>query len=159
MNRTETKAARPPKGTTPAKRVKDKVIKGKIGTGGGASTPTPPPRQTTGGRMLAGMREVLDTLKAGGMPAVEKKFTVRRVKVAKLRAAPLTAADAAGVRASMGVSQAVFAAWLGVSPSTVQGWEQGATPPAGPAARVLSEMKLDPDHWRHRLSADLAAAD
>lgn len=125
---------------------------------GKAGKAKPAPKQTPGGRMLDGMREVLAALKAGGMTAVEKKFTVRRVKVTAIRPAAVSPATVTKLRASMGVSQAVFAAWVGVSPSTVQGWEQGVNPPTGAAARMLAEMDRDPAHWRARVAEDLAGA-
>ncbi len=128
------------------------------GRKGQAHKAKPVPKQTPGGRMLDGMREVMATLKAGGMTAVGKKFTVRRVTVTAIRPAAVSPTTATKLRASMGVSQAVFAAWVGVSPSTVQGWEQGMNPPAGAAARLLTEMARDPAHWRERIAADLAGA-
>lgn len=115
-------------------------------------------RQSPGERIIAGLRDVLDTLKAGGMEAVEKKFTVRRVKPAVLKPPAATAAQVVGVRDALGVSQAVFAAWLGVSASTVQGWEQGVNPPAGAAARLIAEIRHHPTYWRKRLAAEMTAA-
>ena len=44
--------------------------------------------------------------------------------------------DVAALRAQFGLSQAKFAALLGISVGTLQGWEQGRRRPEG-AARVL----------------------
>jgi DNA-binding transcriptional regulator YiaG len=55
--------------------------------------------------------------------------------------------DAAGVRAireRANVSQAVFAAALNVSPSTVQSWEGGARRPDGPSLRLLELADRQP---------------
>jgi putative transcriptional regulator len=44
-------------------------------------------------------------------------------------------------------SQAVFAAWLNTTPSTVQKWEQGQQRPAGPSLKLLNIVD------RHGLAA------
>lgn len=48
---------------------------------------------------------------------------------------------AAMARASMGLSQAEFASLLGVSPRTLQDWEQGRREPTG-AARTLLKVAV-----------------
>lgn len=48
-----------------------------------------------------------------------------------------TAEDVQRIRAGSHVSQAVFAAFLGVGRTTVAQWEQGAKKPSGPAAKLL----------------------
>jgi putative transcriptional regulator len=106
--------------------------------------------------MIAGLKDLVETMKAGGMAAVEKKFRVTRYK--PLGPPATTAAQVVAVRDALGVSQAVFAAWLGVSASTVQGWEQGVNPPAGAAARLIAEIRHDPAYWRKRLAAEMTAA-
>ena len=45
------------------------------------------------------------------------------------------------MRATMGLSQRVFAKLVGVSVKTLQNWEQGRRQPSGPAAVLLT----DPD--------------
>lgn len=56
--------------------------------------------------------------------------------------------DIRGVRDRVGVSQAVFAAILGVSTKTLQAWEQGVGRPPGVARRLLETIARDPDPWR-----------
>jgi putative transcriptional regulator len=46
-------------------------------------------------------------------------------------------AEVKAIRRKTGMSQPVFAAFLGVSPSAVAQWERGAKSPSGPAARLL----------------------
>ena len=46
------------------------------------------------------------------------------------------------------MSQASFAAFLGVDPSTVRSWEQGIRLPSPLACRLLSAIAEDPDYWR-----------
>lgn len=45
--------------------------------------------------------------------------------------------DIKRIRAENHVSQAVFAAILGIGKTTVQQWEQGSKRPSGPARRLL----------------------
>ncbi len=47
--------------------------------------------------------------------------------------------DVKGIRANYGLSRKQFAALLGVSPKTLQNWEQGRRTPKG-AARILLEV-------------------
>ncbi len=52
------------------------------------------------------------------------------------------------IRASVGMTQAVFAAYMGVSKKTVEAWESGQNHPAGAACRLLSITKSDPSFPR-----------
>lgn len=45
--------------------------------------------------------------------------------------------DIKRIRNRAGMTQAVFADYLGVSPKTVEAWELGRTHPTGPANRLL----------------------
>lgn len=45
--------------------------------------------------------------------------------------------DIKKIRNRAGMTQAVFADYLGVSPKTVEAWELGRTHPTGPANRLL----------------------
>lgn len=45
--------------------------------------------------------------------------------------------DIRRIRKASHVSQAVFAAFLGIGKTTVQQWEQGIKKPSGPAQRLL----------------------
>jgi putative transcriptional regulator len=85
------------------------------------------------------------------MAAVEKKFTVHRVKPLTFEKAALGKADVAAIRASLGASQPVFASLLGVSPATVRAWEQGVNTPSGMAQRFLAEIRANPEYWKARL--------
>jgi len=50
----------------------------------------------------------------------------------------LSAAQIRRLRSRMRVSQAVFAAYLNTSPSTVQKWERGEKKPNGPSLKLLN---------------------
>ena len=64
----------------------------------------------------------------------------------------LTYSPAAQARQQTGLSQTQFAALLGVSVRTLQGWEQGRKQPSGAARTLLTIARMNPQ-------ALLAAAD
>ncbi len=49
------------------------------------------------------------------------------------------------VRGKLGLSQAKFAAILGISPDTLQNWEQGRRTPTGPAKVLLRIAAKHPE--------------
>lgn len=59
----------------------------------------------------------------------------------------------AAARARTGLSQARFAAVLGVSTRTLQEWEQGRRKPTGPARALLTAVANDPEHVLKALRA------
>lgn len=75
-----------------------------------------------------------DLFKAGAMDEI----TMRKMDALCLPPKrPLQAEDIRRIRAANHVSQAVFAAILGIGKTTVQQWEQGQKKPSGPAQRLL----------------------
>ena len=91
---------------------------------------------------------MLEAFQRGGLEEVKKHFRVDTLKVPK----PLMdAPGAASVRTNLGVSQAVFAELLGVSPNTVRAWEQGVNPLSGMASRFLEAIRSDPEYWKKKL--------
>ena len=101
--------------------------------------------------MVEGLRELADALEAGA--PLESRFTVRTYKIAP--PPEYRSEGVRRVRELLGMSQAAFAAFLGVDPSTVRSWEQGLRMPSPMACRLLSEIEADPAHWRKRLAACL----
>jgi DNA-binding transcriptional regulator YiaG len=81
---------------------------------------------------------------------LESKFTVRTVEVPD---APrnYNGKSVRETRDKIGVSQALFAMLLGVSPILVSSWERGARVPALWARRLLDEVNHDPQRWRGML--------
>jgi len=49
------------------------------------------------------------------------------------------------IRKRLGLSQAAFAGLMGVSPRTVQEWEQGKRKPSGPAKSLLRIAEQHPE--------------
>jgi len=62
------------------------------------------------------------------------------------------AADVAGIRKQLALSQDAFAAFLGVSVGTVRGWEQGRREPQGPARVLLLVANRQPVAFRKALA-------
>ncbi len=52
-----------------------------------------------------------------------------------------TKEDIKKIREREKASQAVFAAYLNITPSTIQSWEQGEKKPSGPAMKLLSMVE------------------
>jgi DNA-binding transcriptional regulator YiaG len=113
--------------------------------------PSPDKSSPLGSRIIAGLEGVLTAAKAGGLAAIEKKFTVRRLKRTTFEKPALGRADVLTIRTSLGTSQTVFAEMLGVSVATVRAWEQGVNEPSGIAVRFLAEIRANPEYWKGRL--------
>jgi len=81
------------------------------------------------------------------------------VKVAKGNKAPksvyvvLTPAEIKAIRASVGMSQSVFARTFHLSLDTLKGWEQGKRKPDAAAANFLRMVKKDPEFVQRTLAS------
>ena len=102
-------------------------------------------------RVAGEMNELAGAIRSG---EAEERFTVRRVKV---MAGPpeLSAADIKAIRETVGVSQPLFARFLGVSPQVVKAWEQGRRRAVGAARRLLADMRDHAGHWRERVREEM----
>lgn len=67
-------------------------------------------------------------------------------RAARAHRVPLT--PAADARAHAGLSQSQFAALLGVSVRTLQGWEQGRKQPSGAARTLIDIARRNPEVLR-----------
>ena len=75
-----------------------------------------------------------DLFKVGAMDEI----TMRKIDALCLPSKPqFRPEDIRRIRTTNRVSQAVFAAMLGIGKTTVQQWEQGQKKPSGPAQRLL----------------------
>jgi DNA-binding transcriptional regulator YiaG len=101
-----------------------------------------------GAEIIGALSEFRDAIRAK-IP-LEQKFTVRTVEI-DLKPRPYGAADVKQTREILNVSQAIFAAFLGVDVKTVHSWEQGAKQPSPMACRFMDEIAHSPEHWRKRL--------
>ena len=83
---------------------------------------------------------------------LSSRFTCRTVKL-DLKPRDFTPQGVRKTRDLLGASQAIFAMVLGVSPKTVQDWEQGNKEPQPIARRFMEEIQSDPDYWRKRIES------
>jgi putative transcriptional regulator len=103
-----------------------------------------------GAEIVEALTEFYETLKQGP-EAVAKRFTVRTVEL-DLTPRTYTADEVKNVRGLLGLSQPLFARFLGVSVQAVRAWENGGKTPSDMARRFLDEIALKPEYWRERVS-------
>jgi putative transcriptional regulator len=108
-----------------------------------------PKHSKAGKSIMSALQEFLEAVDAG------KPLTMRRYRF-QLPQAEYGPADVRRVRHSYGMSQAVFAVFLGVDSGTVKAWEQGQKNPSGLARRFLSELEAEPKYWAGRIERCLA---
>lgn len=93
------------------------------------------------------MHKVYDSIMAGLAEAVEDaKSTEKKLKRNIVSVIPVKEYDAVeiqNIRKSTGMSQKLFASYMGVSDKTVEAWEAGINHPSGTASRILSMMEMD----------------
>ncbi len=90
---------------------------------------------------------VFDEIKSGLNEAIEYEKGNVKAKVTKISIAPIeefSASDIKSIRKNTGMTQALFAKYLGVSLKTVEAWEAGRNQPSGAACRMLYVTKQDP---------------
>ena len=91
--------------------------------------------------IMTGLEEAIAEAQGKGEKLHRHKVTVEPVKL-------YTPAEIREIRTSTGMSQRLFAAYLGVSKKTVEAWESGANSPSGPSSRLLSILERDRDFIR-----------
>ena len=108
-----------------------------------------------GAKIVAAFEEAIEVMKsAGPAPARLTARTYRADFVARDYAPD----DVRRVRGLLGLSQVLFARFLGVDANTVRSWEQGARPPSAIARRFMGEIEADPAYWKRRVDESLGAA-
>lgn len=63
--------------------------------------------------------------------------------------------DVRNIRQKLRMTQALFAAYFGVSKRTLQEWEQGRRQPEGPARALLTVINYEPEAVQRALTIDL----
>lgn len=112
-------------------------------------------KNSVGKKIIEGLREFTEALESN--ENITEKFTCRKVSLDLLPVSYSSDAVKA-VRELLGVSQGVFAQFLGVSVKTVHAWEQGRTP-GDMACRFMDEIQRNPDYWRKRLLESIKVKD
>jgi putative transcriptional regulator len=97
-----------------------------------------------GDRLIASLEQALAIERGEAAPAAVRSHVITARDTSARPAPKYRPGQVRKIRASVKLSQAVFAATLNVSPETVRAWEQGKKRPGGPAARLLELAEKDP---------------
>jgi len=90
---------------------------------------------------------VFEDIKTGLMEAIEYEKGNLKANTRTLSVIPIeefTPSEIKEIRKSVGMTQVLFAKYLGVSLKTVEAWEAGRNQPNGTACRLLAITKKDP---------------
>ena len=91
---------------------------------------------------------LFEDIKLGLEQAIEYEKGNIKAKSTTLSVAPLdtfTSAEIKEIRTSTGLTQKMFAKYMGVSVKTVEAWEAGRNHPEGAACRLLTITRAHPD--------------
>jgi putative transcriptional regulator len=94
--------------------------------------------------IIQGLTEAVD-YQQGKIHALKAKLIIRPI-------ATFNTDDIKHIRQKTGLNQVVFAASLGVSPKTVEAWENGRNKPEGASRRLLGIVRDDPGFLRRFLA-------
>src|SRR5271157_4385224 len=109
-----------------------------------------------GSEIVSALTEFYEALRDGGCEAVAERFTVRTVEL-NLEPRSYTGDDVKKVRRLLGLSQPLFARFLGVSTNTVCSWENGGQPPSKLACRFLDEINHSPELFKARVRESIVS--
>ncbi len=90
---------------------------------------------------------LFDEIKTGLNEAIEFEKGNLKAKATTVSIEPIgiyTSAEIKSIRNSTGLTQKLFAKYMGVSVKTVEAWEAGRNHPDGAACRLLYLTKKDP---------------
>jgi len=93
------------------------------------------------------MRSVYESIMQGLTEAVDYqqgKTNARKIRLTIKPVVSFNTEDIKQIRQKTGLSQVVFAGSLGVSPKTVEAWENGRNKPEGASRRLLEIVRDDP---------------
>jgi putative transcriptional regulator len=104
-------------------------------------------RKSVGEKLIEAMTEFTEALESG--EPLNGKLTGHTLSI-ELTPKRYAAKDVRATRRILGASQSFFARFIGVALGTVRAWEQGRNVPSGAAARLLDEIRLNPEFWKGR---------
>jgi DNA-binding transcriptional regulator YiaG len=99
-------------------------------------------------QILEGLREMSEFATSGEPP--DKRYTVRHLAL-DLEPGDYSPDKVRATREVFGLSQLLFARFLGVDVSALRHLEQGIRSPSAVVRRFLDEMNATPGHWRERI--------
>lgn len=95
------------------------------------------------------MSKVFDSIMLGLTEAVEdsqsKENKLSKHVVTIVPVKEYNSEEIKVIRKKTGLSQRLFAGYLGVSIKTIEAWESGINHPSGAASRILNMMEMDSD--------------
>lgn len=94
------------------------------------------------------MSGIFDEIKLGIEQAIDYEKGKIKAKKTTITIAPLdifSAQEIKEIRKNTGLTQVLFAKYMGVSVKTVESWEAGRNHPDGAACRLLSLTRNDPN--------------
>jgi len=112
-------------------------------------------KDSVGKKIIEGLQEFTEALE--GDKRIAEKFTCRKISL-DLLPVLYNPRSVKATRKLLGVSQGIFAQFLGVSVKTVRAWEQGKTP-GDMACRFMDEIQRNPEYWRNRLRESIKVKD
>lgn len=86
--------------------------------------------------IMSGLQEAIDY--------EQEKIPARKTTITIEPLPDISPVEIKELRNKIGLTQAMFAAVLGVSVKTVEAWETGTNSPIGPARRMISLIQFDP---------------
>lgn len=108
-----------------------------------------PQLSKAGAEIVGALEGFLSALEEGG--DISERFTVRTVEL-KLEPSTCTSEDLLRIRLMLGLSQALFAKFIGSSTKALQSWEAGRRSIPGVLCRFLDEIETTPEHWKARVN-------
>ncbi len=90
---------------------------------------------------------IFDDIKTGLNQAIEYEKGNLKARTTTLTVAPTESfkpEEIRSIRQETGLTQVLFAKYMGVSPKTVEAWEAGRNHPEGAACRLLTMTRNDP---------------
>jgi putative transcriptional regulator len=92
------------------------------------------------GSIIQGLNEAVD-YQQGTLRARKVRLTIKPVE-------SFNTEEIKTIRQKTGLSQVVFAGSIGVSPKTIEAWENGRNKPEGASRRLLELVRDNPDLLR-----------
>lgn len=86
--------------------------------------------------IMSGLTEAVEDAQSGGKILKRRVVTIMPVK-------SYSAQEIRNIRSRTGMSQRLFAGYMGVSIKTVEAWEAGTNHPSGSSSRILNMMEMD----------------
>lgn len=109
-------------------------------------------KKGVGTRIIEGLAEFTEALESG--EPLQRRLRGHSLSV-ELTPSRYKPRDVRATRRLLSASQRLFAAFLGVALGTVRAWEQGRNVPSGSSARLLDEIRLNPEYWKARFASAL----